>query len=105
VRKQPKKSDKPKREKALTLRRAAFVAEFIRTFNARRSAIAAGYSERGAQAQGSYLLTNPNVIEEIEAARAKLIDSDPEFLRAVQQALDRSQNGGSNTNGSGQRMR
>jgi phage terminase small subunit len=74
VRKQTKKSDKPKRSKALTLRRAAFVAEFIRTFNARRSAIAAGYSERGAQAQGSYLLTNPKVIADIEAARAKLIE-------------------------------
>ncbi len=49
----------------LTKRQELFVAEYLTDLNATRAAIAAGYSEKGADVTGSKLLVNPKVAQEI----------------------------------------
>ena len=55
-------------------RREIFIREYLKDLNATRSAIAAGYSEKGARVQGVRLLTNANVKQRIEEALAKKVD-------------------------------
>ena len=52
--------------KGLTKRQALFAAEYLTDLNATRSAIAAGYSKKGAEQTGSVLLRNPKVADYIE---------------------------------------
>jgi phage terminase small subunit len=51
--------------KNLTKKQEIFVAEYLVDFNATRAAIAAGYSENGAEVRGSELLRNRKVSEVI----------------------------------------
>jgi phage terminase small subunit len=55
----------------LTPKQARFVAEYLIDLNATQAAIRAGYSEKTARAQGSALLTNPNVASAVESRNAK----------------------------------
>lgn len=57
---------------AFTARQERFIVEYVASGNATRSAIAAGYSEDTARAQGSRLLTNAFISEEIERRRTKI---------------------------------
>lgn len=57
--------------KGLTKKQALFVAEYLTDLNATRSAIAAGYSEKGAEQTGCVLLRNPKVAEEIAKKHGK----------------------------------
>ncbi|ALH82917.1 terminase small subunit [Sphingopyxis macrogoltabida] len=53
--------------------RRLFVQEYIRTNNGTKAAILAGYSEKTARQQAARLLTNVDIKNEIEAARAERI--------------------------------
>lgn len=44
-----------------------FICEYIRTFNATRAAIAAGYSEKTAYSQGARLLKNAEILKAVNA--------------------------------------
>lgn len=61
------KSSKINKEKKLTLKEQLFVIEYLKDFNATRSAIAAGYSKRSATAIGAENLTKPHILEAITA--------------------------------------
>lgn len=50
----------------LNAKQQQFVLEYLRTFNATKAAIAAGYSEASAYSQGSRLLKNAEVTAELE---------------------------------------
>lgn len=56
---------------ALTPRQACFVQEYLVDLNATQAAIRAGYSRRGATAQGSRLLANAKVAAKLSTAQAK----------------------------------
>jgi phage terminase small subunit len=60
--------------KGLTKKQEVFVAEYLTDFNGTRSAIAAGYSEKGAEVTASQLLRNPKVKEQIERKSQKRLD-------------------------------
>lgn len=62
---------KRKTEKALTAKQAAFVNAYLKTRNATRSAIAAGYSKRSATTEGPRLLENAGVAKAIAALTLK----------------------------------
>ncbi len=49
-----------------------FVAEYIKTNNATKAAINAGYSPRAAEVQGHRLLSNAKIQERIKAAQADI---------------------------------
>jgi len=53
-------------------RRTRFIKEYLLEHNATKAAIAAGYSEKTAKQQGSRLLTNADVQDEIAARSRKL---------------------------------
>lgn len=55
-------------EDGLTEKQKIFVAEYIKTKNAKQSAIKAGYSERSADKLGSQLLDKPRVVNAIRQA-------------------------------------
>lgn len=57
--------------KGLTKKQEVFVAEYLKDGNAGRSARAAGYSAKSAQAQASQLLANPKVREVLAAKHQK----------------------------------
>lgn len=50
----------------LTAKQERFINEYIKDLNATQAAIRAGYSQKTAGVQGSTLLKNPNVSEEIK---------------------------------------
>ena len=52
---------------AITKKQRIFIDEYLKCFNATRAAIAAGYSERSARAQGSRLLTYDDIKAEVVA--------------------------------------
>lgn len=56
---------------ALTAKQERFVAEYLIDLNATQAAIRAGYSEKGANVQGSKLLANANIQAAIQEAQAK----------------------------------
>lgn len=65
----------------LTPKQAIFIAEWLVDFNATRSAIAAGFSEKTAEAAGSRLLRNVKVaaaIAERKARRVEKLDVEAE---------------------------
>lgn len=53
--------------------RALFIAEYLRTNNATKAAIAAGYSEKTARQQGSRLLSNVDIRAEIQTERRAMV--------------------------------
>lgn len=56
---------------ALTAKQERFVSEYLIDLNATQAAIRAGYSEKGANRQGSALLSNIDVQAKIQEAKAK----------------------------------
>lgn len=58
----------------LTPKQDRFCREYLTDFNATQAAIRSGYSKKGAQQQGSYLLLNPVIQEHIKKLRAKVED-------------------------------
>ncbi|GAA6196680.1 terminase small subunit [Pseudophaeobacter arcticus] len=56
---------------SLTAKQERFVAEYLIDLNATQAAIRAGYSEKGANVQGSKLLANANIQAAIQEAQAK----------------------------------
>lgn len=58
-------------KKELNDRQKAFVREYVRTWNATKAAIKAGYAENSAAQTGYDLLRNPNVENAISIARTK----------------------------------
>ena len=56
---------------SLRPKHAKFVAEYLKDLNATQAAIRAGYSPKTARAQGSTLLTNPNIAAAVQAKTAK----------------------------------
>ncbi|MFS0749538.1 terminase small subunit [Oceanobacillus sp. 1P07AA] len=78
----------------LTDKQKRFVEEYIIDLNATQSAIRAGYSEKSAKQQGSYLLTNPNVLTYIkklrEEQKEKLFLDSLWVLERLSQVVDRS---------------
>ena len=69
---------------SLSPKQAAFVREYLKDFNATRAAIAAGYSEKTADQQGSRLLKNVKVKAAIDA---KLQKADLKSDITVQRVL------------------
>jgi phage terminase small subunit len=57
--------------KTLMERHRIFAEEYVKTANARQSALKAGYKERSVDAQASALLKNPKVAQEINRLREK----------------------------------
>jgi phage terminase small subunit len=64
----------------LTDKQRAFAEAYLKTFNATKAAIAAGYSEKSATSQGSQLLHNPKVEAYLHARMQKSLMSTNEVL-------------------------
>ena len=62
-------------EFGLNPRQRRFVQEYVKDCNGTQAAIRAGYSENGADVQGSRLLGNVNVVQAIECFQRKLEDA------------------------------
>lgn len=71
--------DKPK----LTHKQQVFIDEYLKTFNATASAIAAGYSEKTARQAGSENLSKPDIKAEIQARLAEIHMSADEALKLL----------------------
>ena len=56
---------------ALPPRQEMFAVEYARTGNASNAATLAGYSPASARSQGSYLLTNPNILARVRELQAE----------------------------------
>lgn len=70
----PKKAAAKKRApRKAQFDRALFIAEYLRTHNATKAAIAAGYSEKTARQQGARLLSNVDIRAEIQAQRKEMV--------------------------------
>lgn len=59
-------------QKGVKQRRTRFIKEYLIDQNAKRAAIAAGYSPKTAEVQGSRLLSDAKLQAEIDAANAKV---------------------------------
>ena len=70
---------------ALTSKQQAFVAEYLKCWNASEAARRAGYSEHTASEQGSRLLTNVSISAAIERFKAEHIMSAEEVQILVTQ--------------------
>lgn len=70
-------------------RRTRFVKEFLKDRNATRSAIAAGYSEKGASVRGAQLLADGRIRAQIEAANKKYNDKLDITVERVKMELAR----------------
>lgn len=70
LKKPPAKKRAPRRPQ---FDRALFIVEYLRTNNATKAAIAAGYSEKTARQQGSRLLSNVDIRAEIQAQRKEMV--------------------------------
>lgn len=68
-------------EKGLSAKRKRFCLEYAIESNATKAAIAAGYPEKSAGSQGYDLLKIPEIIEEIERVRNKIIG--PKIVRRL----------------------
>lgn len=70
----------------LTSKQAKFVAEYVVTLNATKSAISAGYSANSAHVEANRLLKLPKIVAEIDSykikKRASLI-SKPDYIDTV----------------------
>ena len=77
----------PKRD-----RKRIFIEHYCKSLNATQSAIAAGYSPKGARTQGSKMLANPNIKAEIDAIlaeRSRLNGIDGEYIiEKLKEAVD-----------------
>ena len=63
------------KEVQLTERQIKFIDEYLIDLNATQAAIRAGYSSKGAEAQGSRLLANNKIATRVEARRLELSEA------------------------------
>lgn len=75
--------------KGVRQRRTRFIKEYLVDQNATRSAIAAGFSEKGARVTGSRLLTEPNIAAEINKRNAELNEKYDLSADRIKQELAR----------------
>lgn len=73
----------------LKQRRTRFVKEYLIDQNATRAAIAAGFSAKTANQQGSRLLTNVQIKQAIEAGNAKVNDKLDLTVERIKQEIAR----------------
>src|SRR5438309_11602101 len=81
---------------ALSTRQAIFATEYLVDGNATRAAIRAGYSSRSARAQGSRLLTVPQVaavIREGEERRRERVELKQDDVRRELSVFGRAEQG------------
>jgi phage terminase small subunit len=72
---------------SITRKRQAFVEEYLQCWNARRAAIAAGYSQKSAHTTAHRLLENTDVQKAIQARISeKAMGADEVLLRLADQA-------------------
>lgn len=71
----------------MTARQERFVQEFLKTGNAKQSAIKAGYSEKTAEPQGARLLSNVKVKQRIEQLQSEIKTSAILDARQMQEIL------------------
>ena len=78
----------------LTPRQAAFIPEFLATGNATASAVAAGFSVKGASVAGTRMLRNASVQEALQARQsadaARLCLRREDVLAALLEAVDQA---------------
>lgn len=90
----PYKGEHPKRnKKGLAQRELLFINKYMETNNITQSAIYAGYSEKTAAAQGSKLLKNPKIAQEITKRREQLTKKSIASAQEVMEYLTRVMNG------------
>ena len=65
----------------MTKKQELFIVEYLKDFNATRSAIAAGYSEESAHSIGSENLNKPEIKEEIDRRYRELIGPNERIIR------------------------
>ena len=71
----------------MNIKQRVFVEEYLRCWNATEAAKRAGYSERTARQQGSRLLSNANILEEIDKRISeKAMAADEVLIRLAEQA-------------------
>src|SRR4030043_515895 len=58
-----------------------FILEYLKTLNATKSAIFAGYSEKSARSQGTSLLSNPNILKKINESLDKILKDNEKILQ------------------------
>lgn len=68
-------------------RQERFVQEFLKTGNAKQSAIKAGYSEKTAEVQGARLLSNVKVKQRIEQLQSEIKTDKIMDARQMQEVL------------------
>lgn len=85
---------------ALNQRQVTFCEEYIKTSNATKAAIAAGYSERSARNQGMRLMTNDDIaayikarLDEINAEQIASTDEVMRFFTSVMRGTEKDQFG------------
>jgi phage terminase small subunit len=69
--------------KQLTGRQQAFILEYVKDWNATRSAIAAGYSKKTAYSIGSENLRKPEIKAEIDKRLTEMVMSSAEVLKRL----------------------
>lgn len=79
----------PKTQTGLKQRRTRFVKEYLIDQNATRAAIAAGYSEKTARQQGSRLLTDVDILSQIEKKNSETNAKLDVTVERVKQELAR----------------
>lgn len=71
----------------MTARQKRFCEEFVKTGNAKQSAISAGYSEKTAEVQGARLLSNVKVKKNIEQLQTEIKNENILDARKMQEIL------------------
>jgi phage terminase small subunit len=79
----------PKPERDRAWRRARFVTNYVRCLNATQAAKEAGYSEKSAHVQGSQLLKNAKVRQEIDAILKRRLKKDELSAERILEELRR----------------
>lgn len=74
------------------LKRKAFVEEYLKDFNGTRAAIAAGYSDKGADVTASKLLGDPRVKSLVDAETSKVSEEKKDDREAIRQLLENAAN-------------
>lgn len=72
-------------ENGMTARQKRFCEEFVKTGNAKQSAISAGYSEKTAEVQGARLLSNVKVKKNIEQLQSEIKNENILDARKMQE--------------------
>lgn len=70
-------------------RRARFVTEYLKDFNATQAAIRAGYAKRSAHVTASRILSDPEIGERIAAIQARAMEAAAITVERTQKAIAR----------------